>query len=143
LSAEPATREGGCLCRAVRYRVHGEPEASGICHCETCRRIASAPSLPFVVFRSEQFAIIRGWPVEFRSSPPVTRSFCGTCGSPLTYRNAEGAGRIDIMTCSLDDAQAFTPTFHVGASDKLDWEPVSNGLPVYLTTRKAGRVSSS
>jgi len=127
----------------VRYRVHGEPEASGICHCETCRRIASAPSLPFVVFRSEQFAIIRGWPVEFRSSPPVTRSFCGTCGSPLTYRNAEGADRIDIMTCSLDDAQAFTPTFHVWASDKLDWEPVSNGLPVYLTTRKAGRVSSS
>jgi hypothetical protein len=127
----------------VRYRVHGEPEASGICHCETCRRIASAPSLPFVVFRPDQFALTRGRPVEFRSSPPVTRSFCGTCGSPLTYRNAEGRDRIDIMTCSLDDAQAFTPTFHVWVTDKLDWERLSDGLPAYLTTRKAGSVSSS
>lgn len=143
MSAEPAAREGGCFCGAVRYRVEGEPEASGICHCETCRRIASAPSLPFVVFRANQFAITRGRPVELRSSPPVTRGFCGTCGSPLTYRNAERGDRIDIMTCSLDDALALPPAFHVWASDKLEWERLSDGLPVYLTTRKAGGVSSS
>jgi len=49
-------REGGCLCGAVRYRVEGEPEASDICHCETCRRAASAPTLPFAVFPSARFA---------------------------------------------------------------------------------------
>jgi hypothetical protein len=117
--------------------------ASGICHCETCRRIASATSLPFVVFRADQFAITRGRPVDFRSSRPVTRSFCGTCGSPLTYRNPERGDRIDIMTCSLDDAPALPPAFDVWVSDKLEWERVSDGLPIYLTTRKAGNVSSS
>jgi hypothetical protein len=127
----------------VRYRVEGEPEASGICHCETCRRTASSPSLPFVVLRTDQFAITRGTPVEFRSSPPVTRSFCGTCGSPLTYRNDQHADRIDIMTCSLDDPEALPPRFHVWASDKLEWERGFDDLPVYLTTRKAAGVSSS
>jgi hypothetical protein len=143
VSAEPVAREGGCLCGAVRYRVEGEPEASGICHCETCRRTASAPSLPFVVFPAEKFAITRGAPVEFRSSAPVIRSFCGTCGSPLTYRNEERSGRVDVMTCSLDDPRALPPTFHVWVGAKLEWEHVTDALPLYLTTRKAGGVSSS
>jgi hypothetical protein len=131
-------RRGGCLCGAVRYCVDGAPEASGICHCATCRKTASAPSLPFVVFRADQFAITRGKPVEFRSSPSVTRSFCGTCGSPLTYRTAEHADRIDIMTCSLDDPQAIPPTFHVWVGDKVEWERLADELPSYPTTRTAG-----
>ena len=61
--------EGGCLCGTVRYRVEGEPLASGICHCHTCRRAASAPNLPFAGFAISNFAFTRGRPVEFRSSP--------------------------------------------------------------------------
>jgi hypothetical protein len=122
----------------VRYRVDGESEASGICHCATCRKAASAPSLPFAVVRADQFAITRGNPVEFRSSPPVTRSFCGICGSPLTYRSTERPDRIDIMTCSLDDPQAIPPAFHVWISHKLEWERLCDGLPSYPTTRPAG-----
>ena len=52
-------RQGGCLCGAVRYRVEGEPLASGICHCRTCRKAASAPTLPFVVFPADRFAFTR------------------------------------------------------------------------------------
>ena len=35
--------EGGCLCGAVRYRVHGKPALTAVCHCTFCqRRLASA-----------------------------------------------------------------------------------------------------
>lgn len=133
-------REGGCLCGAVRYRVEGEPLASGVCHCGTCRKAASAPTLPFVVFHADRFAFTRGEPAEFRSSPPVARAFCGRCGSPLTYRSDDKPGRIDVMTCTLDDPEAFPPAFHVWASHELAWERGADRLPAYSTTRTAGEL---
>ncbi|HEY2107510.1 MAG TPA: GFA family protein, partial [Candidatus Binataceae bacterium] len=99
--------EGGCLCGSVRYRVSGNPLTSGICHCRTCRRTGAAPMLPFVTFPFDRFDFTQGKPVDFHSSPLVTRSFCGRCGTPLTYRHQEQAGAIDVMTCSLDNPEAF------------------------------------
>jgi hypothetical protein len=131
-------RQGGCLCGAIRYHVEGAPISSGICHCRTCRKAASAPTLPFVVFPADALTFTQGEPVEFRSSPPVTRSFCGRCGSPLTYRTDKKPDRVDVMTCSLDDPEAFAPSFHVWVGDKLSWECVADGLPAYETTRTAG-----
>ena len=131
-------REGGCLCGSVRYRIDGEPIASGICHCRTCRKAASGPNSPFVVLARSQFVLTQGKPVEFRSSPPVTRGFCGACGSPLTYRTDDKPDRMDVMTCSLDDPDAVPPEFHVWASHKLAWECIGDQLPVYATTRTAG-----
>jgi hypothetical protein len=122
---------GGCLCGAVRYAVTGPPVNSGICHCRTCRKAASAPSLPYVGFPVGAFRFTRGEPVAFNSSAPVTRSFCGRCGSPLTYRHADHPESLDVMTCSLDDPEAFAPTRHVWMSDKLTWDIVADGLPAF------------
>ena len=131
-------RQGGCLCGSVRYQVEGEPISSGICRCRTCRKVASAPALPFTTLPAGAFTFTKGKPVEFRSSPAVTRSFCGRCGSPLTYRTDQQPGCIDVMTCSLDEPGAIPPSFHAWTSHKLSWEHVADGLPAYKTTRAAG-----
>lgn len=131
-------REGGCLCGAVRCCVEGEPDAAGICHCATCRRAASAPTLPHAVFPDGRFSFSKGQPVEFHSSAQVTRTFCGCCGSPLTYRTSEAPGRIDIMICSLDDPSSIVPTHHVWLSDRVCWDQVADGLPGFPASRTAG-----
>jgi hypothetical protein len=127
---------GGCLCGDVRYRVAGEPSASGICHCRTCRKAASAPTLPFIVFSAGQLVFTQGEPTKFRSSAGVTRSFCGRCGSPLTYRSEESPERVDVMTCSLDAPEAYPPQFHVWVSHKLEWTRLDNELPAYSEKRE-------
>jgi hypothetical protein len=127
--------DGGCLCGAVRYRVSGEPLQSGICHCRTCRKVSAAPMLPFVTFPIDRFKLTQGKPVDFHSSPPVTRSFCGRCGTPLTYRNSAHPDEIDVMTCTLDDPEAFPPTHHIWLSHKLAWVHLSDNLPAYDTTQ--------
>jgi hypothetical protein len=126
--------EGGCLCGAVRYRVHGEPLVSAVCHCRTCRKTASAPTLPFLTFSTRQLVFMRGTVADFHSSSGVTRSFCGRCGSPLTYRNDNETELIDVMTCTLDDPEAFPPAYHVWVSHKLTWVRLADGLPTYDTT---------
>jgi hypothetical protein len=132
--------EGGCLCGAVRYRVRGAVVASGICHCRSCRKTASAPALPFATFPIAAFEITQGALAEIRSSVDVTRGFCGGCGSPLTYRDDKKPDKLDIMTCSLDDVDALPPTFHVWASHKPAWSVVDDGLPVFETTRPPSKI---
>jgi hypothetical protein len=78
---------------------------------------------------------VRGEPVGFPSSPHVIRTFCGRCGSPLTYRHETQPDTIDIMTCSLDDPDALPPTFSVWVSHKLAWDTPAANLPAYDESR--------
>ena len=128
--------QGGCACGAVRYAINGEPTASGACHCLSCRKAASAPSLPFLTIAASSLAILHGAMATYRSAPLVTRSFCGRCGSPLTYANAAAPGEIDVMTCSLDDPDAFPPRFNVWLDHAPAWLRHHDGLPGFATTRQ-------
>lgn len=132
---------GGCLCGAVRYRLSEAPSSSGICHCETCRRASSAPNLPYAGVALSAYAVTQGTPVLYRSSARVLRSFCGACGSPLTYFLEDKPDKIDVMTVSLDTPEAFPPTEHVWVGEKLSWESVADGLPAYATGEREGDVT--
>jgi hypothetical protein len=125
------TIEGGCLCGAQRWAARSRPTVSMICHCRSCRRAAGAPAVAWLTFAATDVAFVRGVPVSFRSSPPVTRTFCGTCGTPLTYVHAERPGEIDVTTASLDDPEAFPPTHHAWHADGIGWAAFADGRPVY------------
>jgi len=100
--------DGGCLCRAVRYRVAGKPIAQSLCHCRTCRLASGAPSVAWVVFPSRDFAFVTGQPASFRSSPEVVRTFCAHCGSPLTYRHDSSPDTVD-HDCNARLSGPFRP----------------------------------
>ncbi len=123
------TVEGGCLCGAIRYRIRGEPIGSGTCQCRTCRKASAAAIVPWLHLDAGSFAFIAGQPVSFASSPSVTRTFCGRCGTPLTYRTTSYGPTIDVTTCSLDDPERFPPIAHVWTSHKLAWVRLADGLP--------------
>ncbi len=127
-ASHDGSRSGGCLCGAVRYEVAGEPEASSICHCVSCRKSAGAQSVAWVVFSYEGFRIVSGEPAAFRSSENVSRTFCVECGTTLTYQHDEDPDAIDITAASLDLPDEFPPTRHVWLEDKLAWDTVDDGL---------------
>jgi hypothetical protein len=54
--------EGGCLCRAVRYRIQGEPLISGTCQCRSCRKASAAAIVLWIHVRSEDFVFTAGQP---------------------------------------------------------------------------------
>jgi hypothetical protein len=125
------TSEGGCLCGAIRYRIDGEPVFSGTCECRTCRKASAAAIVPWIHLSSEHLSFTAGKPVEFKSSPPVTRTFCGRCGTPLTYRTESYGAMIDVTTCSLDDPSALPPVAHIWTSHRLEWMNLEDGLPCF------------
>jgi hypothetical protein len=133
MAAEVA--EGGCLCGAIRYGAVGEPANATLCHCRTCRKAAGAPLVAWVTFATNGFSFLSGVPIRFRSSPKVVRTFCGACGTPLTYVHEDFPSGIDVTICSLDDPARFQPADHTWVSHRLPWMHVDDHLPVYPQVR--------
>jgi hypothetical protein len=121
-------QEGGCLCSAVRYRVTGEPIARSICHCRSCRLASGAPSVAWSVFLPSEFGFISGEPLRFESSPKVIRTFCGKCGTPLTYQHAERPAAIDVTTATFDHPEHFPPAKEIWTEHRISWERLNEGI---------------
>jgi hypothetical protein len=130
--------EGGCLCGAIRYRVTGQSIARTLCHCRSCRLASGAPSVAWVVFRMSDFTFLSGEPTSFHSSPPVVRTFCGRCGTPLTYQRTSQPDTIDVTTVTLDVADQFAPTKEIWIEHKLAWERANEALPQYPRSSAGG-----
>jgi len=112
---------GRCLCGAVRYRALGTPKWIANCHCASCRRATGAPMASYAGFAAERFAYTARAPVRFASSPGVTRSFCGCCGTPLTYEGARWPGEVHVLIGTLDRPEDFPPTRDAFVEEKLPW----------------------
>jgi hypothetical protein len=84
-----------------------------------------------VVFRSADFAFIAGRPTSFNSSPGIVRTFCGACGTPLTYQQTSKTDTIDVTTVTLDAVDEFAPTKEVWTRHKVAWEPLNETLQHY------------
>jgi hypothetical protein len=126
---ETTTRDGRCLCGAVRYRVTGEPIWTAHCHCQSCRRAVSAAFATYAGFLRDRFEILAGEPAVYRSSPGVERRFCRDCGSPLTYEGERWPDQTHILVCSLEDPVGMQPTTHVHTDEQLAWLHLADGLP--------------
>ncbi len=128
--------EGGCACGAIRYRSNAEPTSRTLCHCESCRRASGAPAVAWAIFPAAAFAIVAGMPREHRSSLHVTRSFCGTCGTPLTYRSDRRPEVVDVHTATFDDPDAFAPEREIWTGEKVAWSVVNPALPQFARSSK-------
>lgn len=126
---------GHCLCGAIRYEAHGEVTNGTVCHCTMCRRAAGSPMVGWFTVRRGSYRVVAGTPASYHSSPGVVRTFCGTCGTPLTYENDRTADETDVTTCSLDDPEQVPPRDHTMAATKLSWVKLADGLPVYPDLR--------
>ncbi len=132
--------EGGCFCGAVRYRMGGTPWHLTHCHCTMCRRLGAAAFVTWATVRAADFTIVRGTPARLASSARAERTFCGRCGTPLTFRLDASPDEIDVTVCSLDDPGALVPEDHTQTATMLAWVRLADGLPRHEHERPPARV---
>ena len=133
MSSNATRLEGGCACGAVRYAVAGPPKWASHCHCRDCRRVTGAPYVTYAGFLAPQVTWEGTAPLRYHSSPGVTRRFCATCGTPLTYEGDRWPDEVHILASTLDDPSRITPQAHVYVAQKLPWVHLGDGLPRYRT----------
>lgn len=125
----PDAVTGGCFCGAVRYAIRGQPREVSHCHCTMCRRAAGAPVVTWATYARDAVRVVTGSPAELRSSPPVTRTFCGGCGTPLTFATTAEPEWIDVTVASMDRPEDMPPGDHIWADDALPWLVLDDDLP--------------
>jgi hypothetical protein len=74
-------------------------------------------------------------PREYASSPGVLRSFCGCCGTPLSYSNVRRPAEVDITVCTLDQPELAVPVDHIWMQDAPSWDVRSDALPRHARGR--------
>ena len=112
---------GGCYCGAVHFAAVGAPIYRANCHCANCRRAIGAQAVAWITVKRAGFDFVKGRPKRYRTDTGAWRTFCGSCGTSLTYEHDARPGEIDITTGSLDDPEKFPPTRDVFADEKLPW----------------------
>ncbi len=67
----------------------------------------------------------------------VTRRFCGSCGTSLTYER-DGSDYLDVAVGSMDDPEIVAPHHHV-YERRISWFDTVDDLPRYERGRPGSR----
>lgn len=122
--------EGGCLCGAVRYTIHGPPTYAGHCHCRSCQRAIGAGFVTWIGTKPDNFEVTRGEITYCETSPGIRRGFCGRCGSSLTYGGV-GWDDVGVTAASLDAPAVARPEFNVYLDHRQPWVVIDDSLRKY------------
>jgi hypothetical protein len=114
-------KTGGCLCGKIRYTLTGDSLFNTLCHCPSCRRAAGAPVVAWTVFPNDALRFTGAKPTIYESSPGVTRTFCSSCGTPISCETKDLPGFVDMTVNSLDEPEDFKPQMNIWHRYKMDW----------------------
>ena len=108
--------QGGCLCKAVRFKTTSASTLVSACHCRMCRTWGGGPFMavdcdPETVFEGTENISI------FDSSDWAERGFCSNCGSHLFY-HLKRSESYQIPAGLFDDPDSFTLSLQVFTDKK-------------------------
>lgn len=124
---------GSCLCGAVRYEITGRVHDVHHCHCGMCRKAHGGGFSTFARLTARDFHFTAGTDQvrAHRSSPPMERTFCATCGSRLTFRFDGMPDAVWVALGTLDDDPGVRPDAHAFVASRASWDEISDGVSQY------------
>jgi hypothetical protein len=126
--------EGGCDCRAVRYRMLTRPLFVHCCHCRWCQRETGASFALNAMIEADRVILTAG-EVEVVNTPSNSGkgqriARCPTCRIAL-WSNYAGAGDAIrfVRVGTLDDPDRLPPDIHIFTASKQPWVVLPPGTP--------------
>lgn len=127
------TREGGCLCGAVRYKVEGDPIVSGACYCRDCQYVAGGGAAYGSMYPAAAVTVTAGetrrHKVVADSGAEVFREFCPCCGVHLISYNSSHPAFKSIKAGTLDDPSGFRSEGSIWTASAQPWHRIERELP--------------
>ena len=118
--------EGGCTCRAVRYRFAVQPMFVNCCHCRWCQRESGSAFAVNAMVETERLEIVAGTPetVDTPSNSGKGQQIvrCPTCRVALWSHYAGAGTKIAFVRVgTLDEPDRLPPDIHIFTASKQPW----------------------
>ena len=130
------SREGGCACGAVRFRLTSEPLFVHCCHCLNCQRQSGSAFAINVLIEADRVELLAGEPEAVpvpRSGGKKLRIFrCPTCRVAV-YSTYTRATVLFVRAGTLDDASGIEPDVHIYTRSKVPWVELPESTPAFDT----------
>lgn len=126
------TREGGCACGAIRYRINREPMFVHCCHCTSCQRETGSAFAINALVESAEVETLKGSPEAVMTPSESGRGQqvwrCPNCKVAL-WSNYGGSGDVlrFVRAGTLDEPANVEPDIHIFTRSKLPWVRLPEG----------------
>ena len=126
--------DGGCDCRAVRYRMHTAPLFVHCCHCRWCQRESGASFALNAMIEADRVALLAGapelvdTPSESGSGQRIAR--CPSCRVAVWSHYAGAGPRVSFVRVgTLDAPDHLPPDIHIFTRSRQPWVLLPAGTP--------------
>jgi hypothetical protein len=128
--------DGGCTCRAVRYRMRGAPMFVHCCHCRWCQRETGSAFVLNAMIEADRVTLLTGEP-EVVLTPTLSGkgqkiARCPVCRVAL-WSNYAGAGDAIrfVRIGTLDEPDRWPPDVHIYTESKQPWVVLPPDTPSF------------
>ena len=133
------TREGGCGCGHVRYRLTGEPIFTNNCHCRLCQQQTGSTSVVNAFVEAERLELVTGelseHVVPTGSGGPHTICRCARCGTAVwSWYPRLGRLGAGLRVGTLDDPGSLVPDAVIFTESAMPWVRFPDDIPQFMQT---------
>ncbi len=124
--------DGGCACRAVRYRLTASPLYVHCCHCRWCQRETGSAFVLNAMVEADRVTLLAGTPLMVdtptHSGKGQRIARCPNCFVALWSHYASAGPAISFVRVgSLDEPDRVQPDIHIYTSTRLPWVVLPEG----------------
>jgi len=127
-------REGGCACRAVRYRLTSDPLFVHCCHCLNCQRQTGSAFVINLLIEADRVELLAGdpRPVDVpRDDGGNQRIYrCPDCQVAVFSEYGRPEVRF-VRAGTLDEPTGVTPDVHIYTRSKVGWLTLPESAPAF------------
>ena len=128
------SREGGCACGAVRYRLTSDPLIVHCCHCLNCQRQTGSAFVINLLIEADRMELLADEPQPVdvpRDDGSVQRIYrCPACQVAVFSEYGWPEVRF-VRAGTLDDPAGVTPDVHIYTRSKVPWVALPDGARAF------------
>jgi hypothetical protein len=125
--------EGGCQCRAVRYRVTAPPLGVYACWCRDCQRASGTTHTLSMPIRREHVEVISGelkaYDKAADSGRTVRMMACASCGTRVWNAPESSPEMLVVKPGTLDEMGWARPIGNIWTDSAPAWAAIEGGGP--------------
>jgi hypothetical protein len=133
-SDESSTFEGGCTCRALRYRLASRPLFVHCCHCRWCQRETGSAFALNAMIEADRVKLVQGRP-DLVDTPSASGrgqriARCPVCRVALWSHYAGAGDALSFVRVgTLDEPDRLPPDIHIFTMSRQPWVWLAPGTP--------------